>query len=276
MQVLAALLVLLMVAGFYTGGVRLPVLASVSAAIIFGSLLVTILILLAIPGSKGRMRSARSVHVPGTTVEELWQLLADRMAFESFDVDRTGYPHRIAAKRPSRHYKEGDGNVIVTHASKALSLEGQLRQRGSGVDLQLALWMNDFVLLDSGEGRQVDLMLHRLLEAELDHEPPPVTPGSSANALLGLAAVVLSLGGCVLPFYWTALRDQWRISYGLGLIAGSYYAGIMAQQALREIKSRPEELTGMGLARLVLVLMVLGIAGGAAWAVPPLQGMIFR
>jgi hypothetical protein len=276
MQVLGALVVLVLIAGFYTGGARLSVLASVSAAIIFGSLLVLILILLVIPGRKGKMRTVRSMHVPGTTVEELWQLLADRMAFESFEVDRTGYPHRVAAKRPSRHHKEGDSNIIVTHASKALALEGQLCQRVGGVDLQLAMWMDGFVLLDSGEGRHVDLMLHRLLEAELDQEPPPVTPGTSGTALLGLASVVLSLCGCLRPFYWMALRDQWRISYGLGLIVGSHYAGFLAQQALREIRSKPEELTGAGLARLVLVLMVLGMAGGAAWAVPPLQAMIFR
>src|SRR4051812_12708682 len=84
------------------------------------------LLMLLIPGRKGTMRTRREVVHDGITVADACELYARRLEHDGFAVDRSGAPALVKARRASNYHKSADGADIVTHATKAASVEVRL------------------------------------------------------------------------------------------------------------------------------------------------------
>ena len=230
-------------------------------ATVVGSMVIPVVIMLILPGRKGDMRTVREAAHP-LEPEAAWKLYADRLAFDGFAVEPSGRPWTLVATRrppPPR----GDEERIVTHASKPMTVEVTFRQVPGGVHATVAGRLNDFVVYDSGEGRQVDLTLHRLMTADLDSDPPPAVPGVGFSAILAAAAGAIALAGPLLSRL-AAADSRWRsVGAMVGFAVGAMFALSMASQARREIGKRPDELRGAWLAHLATVLALAALAAAA-------------
>jgi hypothetical protein len=158
--------------------------APLIVAILFGaSLGLAVLVALLTPGRKGSMRTQRSIVVPGATVEEVAETYTARLEYEGFRV-WTRSPGQLDAKRADA--AAGKPLPAYAHADKALNATVTMVQEGPDVHLTLTLWTPDFVLMDTGEGQHIDMMLDRLLDADLVAQPRPVVPNPSFNAVVAL------------------------------------------------------------------------------------------
>jgi len=250
-----------------------------------GALFLPALLLLLVPGRKGTMRTRREVVHDGISVADACELYARRLEHDRFAVDRSGAPLLLKARRAAQHHRAPGGGDIVTHATKPASVEVRLSHENAGaggaasagsggvaaggglgagnvgsVAVTVEAWLNDFVFHDSGEGRQVDLMLHRLTDADLATEPPPAVPTPSYHALVALAAAVLT---CAAPWVVSAVtRDgsMWRTRMVACLVAGPVIALLEVERTLRDARARPAEVTRTWLAYVAAVVAVVGAA----------------
>jgi hypothetical protein len=245
---------------------------AVAVAIVIASFILPTLILLILPSRKGTMRTVRQVSLSGT-MDAAWDALVGRYKYEGFDVDESQRPARFVAARAGRSYNI-DGNDLMTHATKPLGSEVTFAQAGGGVNVEVALWMKDFVFFDSGEGRQIDAMLDRLINQDLAQTEPPVTASLSYTAIIALTASILTLLAGSLPLLsrgW--LSGRVLLGFGIGVGVGGVYAISVARQALTAIRAKPLEVTGTGMSKCAIVLGGVGIVVGAAWAI---VGMLAR
>src|SRR5215213_8092959 len=152
--------------------------ALTSLGLIIASLILTTLVLLLLPGRKGFLTVEQRVMHPGLGVEQAWELYRQRLEYEGFDIQLVDVPNTLRAKRRGKTLGLGAPlaaaargkdvpDEVVTHASKPLSIVATFGPSGNGVEGNFRLRMDDFVLWDTGERRQLQLMLHRLLAAEL-------------------------------------------------------------------------------------------------------------
>ena len=225
-------------------------------ATLIGSLVVPVVILMIIPGRKGNMRTVREADHP-LEMEAAWKLYADRLAFDGFTVDPTEMPGRLVGRRKMR--KPPGEEQIVTHATKPMTVEVTFRPIAGGVHATVVGLLNDFVIFDTGEGRQVDLTLHRLMSADLNAEPPPAVPGPSLTAVIAATGAAIALAGPFLARF-AAPDSRWRsVGAMIGFALGALYAFSMASQALGEIAKRPHELRGRWIAYLAILLAAAAI-----------------
>lgn len=247
----------------------LVIIIGVLVTICVSSILIPALIVLIIPGRKGTLRTTREFRFPGK-IEEAFSLMRGRIEYEGFITDSASPPRVLTAHRPARHH-EVDESTIVTHATKPLGLEAHFEPVPGGAMVRLTMWMKDFVLLDSGEGRQIDLTLDRLIKAELDKEPPPVTPSTSLNAFCAVTAGLVTIALAALPFYWPWLRQKHLFAFGLAIAGGGLFAASMGWETIKAVRAKPLEVKGTGLAYLSHVLAAIAVVAGVAWS---LDGLI--
>ena len=243
----------------------LVIIIGVLATICISSILIPALIVLIIPGRKGTLRTTREFRFPGR-IEEAFELMRGRIEYEGFVTDSASPPRFLAAHRPARHH-EVDESTIVTHASKPLGLEVHFEPLADSATVRLTMWMKDFVLLDSGEGRQIDLTLDRLIKAELDKEPPPVTPSTSLNAFCAVTGGLVAIALAALPFYWPWLRERHLLAFGLAIAGGGLFAASMGWETIKAVRAKPLEVKGTTLAYLSYVLAAVAVIAGLAWSV---------
>lgn len=236
----------------------------VLAVTFVGSLLLPVLVMLVLPGRKGTMRTVRETTF-ATSVDGAWQVMAARLQYEGFNVNDGGRPNTLTAERPARTYHEA-GQDIITHATKPLGIEIAFEPVAGGAHLTIALWMNDFILHDSGEGRYIDAMLDRLIAAELDREPAPVVPSTTLGAIVAATGGAIALTISTAPLYSDWLSGAQLFAFGLGVCGAGFYAIMMAKIALAAIRARPAEVTGRGTSWLAMMLGSLAVLPGAWWA----------
>ena len=219
------------------------------------------LVMFLVPGGrKGSMRTEREVAHQGLSVEQAKELYAGRLAYDGFVISPSAYPNRLEAQK-----LKAPSTETYSHADKGLSVTIDFAPEAPGVRVLIAMWMNDFVLKDSGEGRLIDLTLDRLVTAQLDREPPPIVPNTSFMVLTSFVSVLMSI--VLIVWIWTGVES--RSTRMAGVVAGAGAACVMsmllAHQALAEIRRRPAELTGKGLVAATMIAGAIGIAvAGAA------------
>lgn len=239
------------------------------AILVIGTFLGVMIVLLLVPGRKGFVRRERVVAWgPGVSVERARELFAGRLAEEGFVLEPGPDPSRVVAKRPARPRVEGDAE-IVTHATKPVSVDATFEPSGSGTLIRMSAKMLDFVLLDSGEGRHLELVLGRLASSDPDSEADALVPSPSMDGIVGVCLGGLTLAAAALPFVWKRAGDYlsgggWCLAaFGAGIACAAWVAWGSGQTALKNIRLRPAEVSGGGIARIALALAVLGIAAGA-------------
>ena len=226
-------------------------------ATIIGSIVLPVVIMLILPGRKGSMRTVREATHP-LDPEAAWKLYADRLAYDGFGLETSGRPWSLVATRRPPQLSVTDERP-VTHAAKPMTVEVTFREVPRGVQATVVGRLNDFVVFDSGEGRQVDLTLHRLMSADLNAEPPPAVPGLGFGAIIPLAAAAIGLAGPLLSRV-AEPPSRWRSAGAMfGWALGAMFALLMASQGRTEIRKNPAELRGMWVIRLATVLAVLAL-----------------
>ena len=239
---------------FITLGVLLFV--AVASAVLPTLLLVLMLLL---PGRKGTLRTTREFRMP-VGADDAFDLLAGRLEYDGFVVDRQRRPIVLTARREPRYRQSG----VVTPASLGLGAEAHFVPAADGVSVRLAVWMNDFIFHDSGEGQQIDRTLDRLINAQLDRDPPPTTPSSTFNGPVAVAGGGVALALAALPPW---LMSHHLLSFGFGVITGGLYAVMMGYESLKAIRARPGEVTGKPMAYVAFALGGLAVLAGATWVV---------
>lgn len=230
-------------------------------ATVIGSFVVPVVLFMLLPGRKGSMRTVREASHP-LDADAAWRMYADRLAFDGFFVDPSGRPQSMVAKRSAPPTPPGEER-IVTNASKPMTVEVTFQPIPGGVRANIVGRLNDFVVLDTGEGRQVDLTLHRLMSADLNAEPPPAVPGPSFSAVVALAGAVIALAGPLLARNLSA-DSGWRsVGATVGFAAGALFAISVATQAIGEIRKRPLEVRGTWIACLAIIIAVAALAFAA-------------
>jgi len=113
-------------------------------------LLIGVVMFLVPGGRKGNMRTEREVAHDGMTVEQAKSLYAGRLAYDGFVIVNAAHPAQLKAMKPQAPTTE-----VHTHADKGLNVEIDFApdETGRGVRVRLAVWMDDYIIRDSGEGR---------------------------------------------------------------------------------------------------------------------------
>ena len=228
-------------------------------AVVVGSFVLPVLLMLLLPGRKGSMRTRREAVHSGTTAE-VFEGYAARLAYDGFAVDASGFPAVLRARR-GKLFEHPDG--IPTHATKPTTIEVRFSEppaRHGEVTAMAEAWLNDFVLWDTGEGRQLDETLHRLLAGDLAQDPPPAVATPSFHAVVACSAAAISCAGAwLLP---RMIADDGRATAAAaGLIVGTLIVAFPeSRAALRDIAMRPGEVTGAALAKLAPAIAKLAPA----------------
>jgi hypothetical protein len=225
------------------------------------------LVLLMVPGRKGKMRTEREVTHGGVSSDDARTLYAGRLAYDGFQIEPSSDPLYVKAVR-----RRAPNGETLTHSDKTMCVEVRLTPDarpdgggcgGGGVRVRVAAWLDDFVLFDTGEGRLVDLTLDRLMTAELDREPPPVVPNQS---LLASSSLVTALLGMTTIAMLTLRPSAPTTSTTAAIVGGAtlacFGAIMLAREALKQIRACPSELLGSGTARATFFLAPLGLAAG--------------
>jgi hypothetical protein len=245
----------------------------VAGAIVVLSIALPIGIMWLLPGRKGKLRTEREFLIP-QPMEAAWDLMAGRLEYEGFEIEEGDRPTRIVASRAMR--ESANEELSVTNASKPMGAEMNFSKAPGGTTVGLAMWLDDYVLFDTGEGKQIDLTMERLMTAELDKEEPPVTRAPHVTCYLGLTGGILALGLAVLPLYWQRLYEKLLMSFGIGIAIGSIYVLMMGKWAISASNDRPKEVSGKPLGYLSLALSVLGLAAGITWLVIGCRNFFWR
>jgi hypothetical protein len=210
-------------------------------------------------GRKGNMRTERAIAHDGMSVEQAKSLYAQRLAYDNFVITNAANPARIEAARPRAPTTE-----TFAHSDKGLNVEIDFAPdaRG-GVNVRIAMWMDDYILRDTGEGRLIDMTLDRLVNAELDREPPPVVPNTSLMASSSLASVLAAIVIIVALAVGVASPGARTAAVIVGAGLACVLSMLTALQALGEMHRRPAEVTGRGLVAATMIFGALGILAGA-------------
>jgi len=89
-----------------------------------------------------------------------------------------------------------------------------------GVNVTLTIWTPDLVLRDTGEGQYLDMMLERLINADLAQEPPKV-PNLSFAAQTAVVSGVFTLVSAPIPVLLP-------VGYGLAMAIGIFVSGFVS------------------------------------------------
>ena len=215
---------------------------------------VSALVLFLLPGGgrKGKMRTVREVAHDGMTVEQARTLYAGRLTYDGFIITNASEPTRLEAKKPKAPMTE-----TFTHADKGLSVAIDFAPEpgGRGVAVRIVMWMDDFVIFDTGEGRLIDMTLDRIVTAELDRDPPPVVPNRSLMAVDALISVLTALAIIIALGVGVSSPGARTAAVIVGAAMACVLSMMMSLHALSTIRSRPAELTGRG---AVLATMIVG------------------
>lgn len=245
------------------GGMGRVIFFATGFAVFVTGVVGLLVVLLLIPGRKGFLRRRKEVEL-AMGAGEAYDLIARRLAGEGFQLDARERPARLLASRGARPVAEGN-MVTITHATRAISLVCEFAGHGeTRTRITVAARLGDFTIYDSGEGRQMEALLHWLTSAEDDAGSMPQTPGLSIGTLLAL-----STGAVALAALWLAARrplvsvhhvDDYVMGAGVG--AGTAVA--YAWQALRQIRSKPGIVTGWAVGLLGLAVGVIGVVVAVA------------
>lgn len=227
-------------------------------AITMASPFLIAILLLLVPGRKGTMRTVRTVRHDGLSAEQVRALYEARLARDGFVIDGPGNPGQLQAVRPR------SVEPVHTISDKAVGVEITVTPDAAGTRAEVAAWVKDFVFFDSGEGRFVDLVLERLVNADPNAAAPPVVPTVSFVALCGLVSAALGIAAMA----FLVKRGGSPSVETAGVVAGGALACVVAiliaVEAMKQIRRRPAELTGRGVLLATVVLGAVGIAGGVA------------
>jgi len=205
------------------------------------------------------MKTVKEVFHEDASLEEVCEIYAERLQYEGFTVASGKDPIKITAHRESLQVP-GSPLTIQTHASKPLKAEVDFKEQSDGVAVQLTVWMTDFVILDTGEGRYIDETIDRIVTADLEAEPPPVVPNVSTHAQVAFYGGILVFLAPLFMFFLNASQ-----SLGLLLAMGFevFICVVLALFALRDVIVKPKEMTGKKRIAAAILLGVLGCLLGA-------------
>lgn len=224
----------------------------------FAPIVLVVLGGLLMPGRKGRMRTTRDGEFPGDEIDRVWQLLAERLIKMGFKVKPPTDLGLLRASRSKRQIGGIGALEMHTHASKPLEAELRLQKDWSRIEVQANFWTNDFVIVDTGEGRHIDQCLDRLLASESDDAPPepePV-PNVTMKATTSLAAGVLLLVASVaqlLPWFTLPRAIGLILGFGMGVLSGVVLGVFGWIDTIR----KPKEIKGGGIALMGIALTLL-------------------
>ena len=144
-------------------------------------------------GRKGNMLTVREVFHEAVSPEEVRIIYMERLQYEGFEF----YPKepgdtslRIDARRSFIKNVQSPLQ-IHTHAGKPLEVSIDLEERENGIFVRIEMKMNDFVVLDTGEGQYIDATLDRLLGADLERDEAPIVPNVTFKATVALYISIL-------------------------------------------------------------------------------------
>lgn len=215
------------------------------------------LVMLLLPGRKGNMRTERDVVREDLPLGQAKPFYAERLARDGFAVADTPDPLQLTALRPG-----GPPGQIEAHGDKPIAAALSFSEAADGVRVRAAVWMNDFIFHDSGEGRLMDFTLNRLLSDDPNPAPPPIVPNHSFQALSALIAALLSIATLLTLLLKMRSTTVGMAAVVMGTVLASLSALLLARQSMAQIRRRPAELLGKGTVIATYVLATLG-AGGA-------------
>lgn len=214
-------------------------------------------IFLLLPGSrKGSMRTERVKTLRNVTEADTRTLFLTRLHAEGFEI--TSVAGLITAKRKGRPIGE-----VRSHHDKAMSATVALREMGSDVEVTLAVWMNDFIFYDTGEGLLVDRQMERLINGPGAKPIEPV-PNCSYTALCVFysAAAALFLSALLATGTFTPTQVVLGMVCGV-TVAAACCIGIAIKAAVL-IRGRREVLTGETYAWLGMIIAAFALVVGVA------------
>jgi hypothetical protein len=233
---------------------RVTVLTSLAITLITPFLIA--LVLLLVPGRKGKLRTEREVAHKEFSADQAKFLYEARLLYDGFTIaDGTG-PLRLSA-----HKRNAARTETHTHTDKAMTVEIDFISDSRGVRVQIAAWMNDFIFYDSGEGRLIDLTLERILGADLDRDPPPIVPTRSFGAISSLVSALLAIAAMVI-LTSTGHTNVWVAAVVTGSALACVASMFLAHAAMKEIRRRPDELSGTDTVIATFLVAAVGAAGG--------------
>ncbi|MGH7176418.1 MAG: hypothetical protein ACREJC_03470 [Tepidisphaeraceae bacterium] len=233
--------------------------------ITFGSPILITLVLLLVPGRKGKMRTERHVRHDDCSPEQVWAIYADRLTRDGFDIEGADEPARVRAslRRWPATDPEPPSNLAVI-------VEMEFARTEVGVSVQIAAWLRSPVFFDSGEGRFLETVLERLMSDDANRNSAPLAPTLCFMALCSLTVALVSITAmAILLLSSSATTDTISAvlaGTGLACVASIF----LGREAMKQIGCRPTELLGRG---IVLATYLLG-AVGAALAFYALSGRL--
>ena len=235
---------------------------AITLALLLGPQIGVPLLLFLVPGRKGSMLTRRELLHERTTVEEVMPVYRDRMAYEGFSV--TFSPSQLNARRDPVTTKNTDSVL-----RQGIVVKADFEQVGSDVAVNIEAKLTDFVIFDTGEGRYIDEMLDRIVQANLDEEASPVVPMRSYQITVALVSaicmVAVAMGGVVIGG-----DAEVKMAIAMGLVFPLLGVFILSGIGLFNCMSTPNEVTG---APLGIGAIVLGIAAQAFAAAVWLLGI---
>src|SRR5688500_18326421 len=250
----------------------IAVLTAVVTAV--ASLVGLILLSLALPSAKGHPTRRKTAQLVGLTTTQARDQMAEKLQRIGCDVQMTETPAGLVATRKFRAKVEQDA-VVSTHADRALKVTVELAQHGASALARTTVRIDEFILVDSGEGRYAEGVLDWLTDLRDQSQAPPCPPTTSSEALCSIAFAAGSLAAWALPLRigWPPDRAPWNTGFALGLALVALLAISGARSAFRAIALRPNQLTGRPLAVLSFVLAIATLAVSATVLVLRIRGM---
>jgi hypothetical protein len=228
-----------------------------SLVIPIASPLLLALVLVLVPGRKGRMRTQRQTVFPAMRLEEAQPYFTQRLRHDDFVVEPSADPSRVMGirRRPPEAQPGLDPTMIIelTFVSQA-----------DGLQVSAVAWFGELTFFDSGEGRLIDQTLERMLHGDLDREPRPLLRTFDYMAVSALVAAVLCLAAMGYLYLHSPPATIARAAMVAGLVLSCFATLFIARDARRQILHRPAELTGRGAVAATFVLGSIGIVVGIA------------
>lgn len=245
-------------------GMGFLVMAGTALVLFVVGLVLLAVVLLVVPGKKGRLSARRSFRV-GQPPEAAWGQLAARLAEQGFEVDASARPARLSARRPQVEARDDDP-PFATHARRLYTFDATLSPAGGATGVEAGLKLADFVVLDSGETAYLEWLMDRLVGAPGAGDNPPPTLSASLNGMWGLSYALTALAAGLLPFTWPFLRGRFLDDYAFGVGIAVYVAFSLATGGMKEAREKPGQVTNRWIPYLGLVVAVAA-AGLAVWLV---------
>jgi hypothetical protein len=223
---------------------------------IFTPFIIQIITLLILPGRKGRMRTERGVYFSDITVEQARAIFKGRLRRERFRIDPNPIPNYLYA---TRHKPSPVPYAFLIRSFSNIPLKAEItfKPDAGGVSVSLTLWYKNIVLGDTGEDLYIRALLRRILEEDLDEEPPPRILRISDHIK---TATITSALLCIAPFLmFHFFFNKYRaLGLTIGLIFYSIVNITVVNLGFREIKKKPEEIKGKELGHIAIFLSIIG------------------